>query len=40
MKAVDLGELKTLRIRHDNSGLGPGWYLDQVTVDDTRSGKR
>jgi hypothetical protein len=26
----DIGELKQLRIGHDNSGLGPGWHLSKV----------
>ncbi|XP_053384453.1 lipoxygenase homology domain-containing protein 1-like isoform X6 [Mercenaria mercenaria] len=29
-----LGRLDRLRIGHDNSGFGPGWYLDKVIVDD------
>ena len=27
-----LSPLSSLEIGHDNSGLGPGWYLDQVIV--------
>jgi Ca2+-binding RTX toxin-like protein len=30
---VDLGEIKQIRVRHDNSGSGPGWFLNYVTVD-------
>ena len=30
---VDLGEIKQVRIRHDNSGDGPGWFLNYITVD-------
>lgn len=30
---VDLGEIKQIRVRHDNSGIGPGWFLNYVTVD-------
>jgi len=33
---VDLGELKKVRIGHDGSGFGSGWFLDKVIV---RSGK-
>ncbi|XP_032242915.2 uncharacterized protein LOC5517078 isoform X2 [Nematostella vectensis] len=33
-----LGDLVKLRIGHDNTGWGPGWYLDKVTVDDSKSG--
>jgi len=29
---ADLGEIKQIRIRHDNSGIGPGWFLNYVTV--------
>ena len=25
-----LGRLEKVRVGHDNSGFGPGWYLDQV----------
>ena len=27
-----LGRIKRARIRHDNSWLGPGWFLKKVTV--------
>ena len=27
-----IGSIERLRIGHDNSGLGPAWHLDQVTV--------
>src|SRR5947207_2234067 len=29
----DLGNLEQIRIRHDNSGSGPGWFLKDVTVE-------
>ena len=29
-----IGKIRKLRIGHDNSGVGPGWYLDKVIVDD------
>jgi len=29
---VDLGELKSIRIEHDGSGLSAGWFLDKVRV--------
>ena len=32
IKSIDLGPLKTIKIRHDNSGLKAGWYLDHVKV--------
>ena len=31
--ALDLGELESIRIRHDDSGLLSGWYLEDVTVE-------
>ncbi|KAM4708199.1 lipoxygenase homology domain-containing protein 1 [Discoglossus pictus] len=34
INAVDLGELKKLRIRHDNSGSSAGWFLDRVEIVD------
>lgn len=30
--AADIGDIQKLRIRHDNTGLSPGWYLEQVIV--------
>ncbi|KAM6985878.1 lipoxygenase homology domain-containing protein 1 [Aplochiton taeniatus] len=34
--AVDLGVLKKLRIRHDNSGANAAWFLDRVEIVDTK----
>ncbi|XP_075955406.1 lipoxygenase homology domain-containing protein 1 isoform X2 [Anarhichas minor] len=34
--AVDLGPLKKLRIRHDNSDSYSSWYLDRVEIVDTK----
>jgi len=31
-EAVELGELKRIRIGHDNSGMSPGWFLDKVII--------
>ncbi|XP_053910565.1 lipoxygenase homology domain-containing protein 1 [Cuculus canorus] len=36
VKAIDLGELKKLRIRHDNSGASPSWYLERVEIVDLK----
>lgn len=36
MTAVDLGPLKKLRIRHDNSHSHSSWYLDRVEIVDTK----
>ncbi|CAF2393043.1 unnamed protein product [Rotaria sp. Silwood2] len=30
--AADVGKIKTIRIEHDGSGLGNGWYLDSIEV--------
>ena len=32
LKMMDLGEIKSLKIRHDNSGLKSGWFLDHVKL--------
>jgi PLAT/LH2 domain len=29
---AELGDLRKVKIRHDNSGLGPGWFLDRVEI--------
>lgn len=29
---TDLGEIRKIRIRHDNSGKKPGWFLDYITI--------
>ncbi|XP_058493118.1 lipoxygenase homology domain-containing protein 1 [Solea solea] len=34
--AIELGPLKKLRIRHDNSKSHSSWYLDRVEIVDTR----
>lgn len=33
-----LGDITSVRIRHDNSGKKPGWFLDSVTVYDRGRG--
>ena len=33
LELEDLGEIEKIRIGHDNSGPGPGWYVDDVVVD-------
>ena len=33
LEAINLGELVKLRIGHDNRGVGPGWFLEKVTVE-------
>ena len=32
LQCLDLGQLERVRIRHDNTGVGPGWYLEEVEV--------
>ncbi|TSK72011.1 Lipoxygenase homology domain-containing protein 1 [Bagarius yarrelli] len=34
--AMDLGQLKKLRIRHDNKQASPGWYLERVEIMDMK----
>ncbi|UCE07926.1 MAG: hypothetical protein JSW07_07815 [bacterium] len=36
----DLGKLTKLRIRHNNSGDGPGWFLDYIDVTEVKQPKR
>ncbi|KAI4894673.1 hypothetical protein NFI96_015585 [Prochilodus magdalenae] len=38
--AVELGPLKKLRIRHDNSHSHSAWYLDRVEIVDTKDDTR
>jgi hypothetical protein len=35
----ELGELKSIRIGHDDSGIGPDWFLDGVKIKNERTGK-
>ncbi|KAL5257606.1 hypothetical protein ACHWQZ_G012505 [Mnemiopsis leidyi] len=34
----NLGELRSLRVGHDNSGLSPGWCLDHILVENVLNG--
>ena len=34
IECPSVGTLKRIRIGHDNSGTGPGWFLDKVEVED------
>ncbi|XP_064032385.1 lipoxygenase homology domain-containing protein 1 [Pogoniulus pusillus] len=36
IKAIDLGELKKLRIGHDNTGTSPSWFLERVEIIDLK----
>ncbi|XP_074850459.1 lipoxygenase homology domain-containing protein 1 isoform X1 [Carettochelys insculpta] len=40
IKAIDLGILKKLRIRHDNSSGNPAWLLDRVEIVDLKDSTR
>eukprot|EP00741_Cyanophora_paradoxa_P007122 tig00001093_g6893.t1 len=33
LETSDVGELRAVVVEHDNSGLGPGWFLDYVEVE-------
>lgn len=39
IEAVDLGEIAKARVRHDNSGIGAGWFLDNIVVTNENDGK-
>lgn len=39
VKAIELGKLVKLKIRHDNAGGGAAWFLDRVEVDDPKQKK-
>ena len=32
LDAKDIGVIKKAQIRHDNSWLGPGWFLEKVSA--------
>ncbi|MBN2401109.1 MAG: hypothetical protein JXN64_01795, partial [Spirochaetes bacterium] len=34
INSLDLGEVYQIQIQHDNSGLGPGWYISEIWVED------
>ncbi|KAH9519113.1 Lipoxygenase y domain-containing protein 1 [Bulinus truncatus] len=36
IKAVDLGKLVKVNVRHDNKGGGADWFLDNIEVEDTK----
>lgn len=38
-EAKSVGDIKQVRIRHDNSNDGPGWFLSKITVLDLRTGR-
>ncbi len=32
IEAEDVGDIKKVVIRHDDSGLGSGWFLQHVSI--------
>ncbi|ESN94693.1 hypothetical protein HELRODRAFT_164577 [Helobdella robusta] len=40
MEFPDLGNLKKIKIGHDNAGLGGAWYLEKVEVINSANQKR
>lgn len=39
INSPDIGTMQSLRIQHDNSGLGPAWHLASVDVTNTTTGE-
>lgn len=39
IEVLELGELNKLKVRHDGSGFGSGWFLDNIVVTNLKSGK-
>ena len=37
VKAVELGRLKKVKIRHDNKGFGAAWFLGHVEIEDPKT---
>jgi hypothetical protein len=40
LELVDLGEIKKIRIGHDNKGVGASWFLDKVVIEDEKNNKQ
>ena len=38
LHAIDVGTLKSIRIRHTNTGLGAGWLVDHVRIRNEQTG--
>jgi hypothetical protein len=34
INSLDLGEINKIQIKHDSSGVGPGWYISEIWVED------
>ncbi len=39
IKAVDLGELQKVKIRHDDAGIGSDWYLEKIEIINPKTNK-
>jgi len=35
-----LGDIRKIKVEHDNSGLSPGWLVDRVEVINTTSNRK
>ncbi|ESO99261.1 hypothetical protein LOTGIDRAFT_141911, partial [Lottia gigantea] len=35
-----IDQIERIKIGHDNTGTGPGWFLDKVTIDIPSEGRR
>jgi hypothetical protein len=40
LEAVDLGDIKKIILGHDNAGVGPGWFVDKVVVENESSSQK
>ena len=40
IQSLDLGNLEKIRVGHNNTGWGPGWFLDKVIVRNESSGQQ
>lgn len=38
LETLDMGELKKVKIEHDNSGLAPGWLVERVEITNSATG--
>jgi PLAT/LH2 domain len=36
-EALSVGRVQRLKIRHDNAGSSPGWFVESVTVQDLKT---
>ena len=39
IETYDLGDLNAIRVRHDNAGVLPGWFLDRIEITDLENKK-